>query len=113
MVYSEQNLKNEQNIPEHDFFWLGGGAGRTTIRYLGSASGKDHSIYQILCEGATSATDRKRTSWLSVPRALVIVTTAPAEETTQECGKLILPETVQSIKFLKWKLNPDFQNQSC
>lgn len=50
-------------------------------------------------------------SWLNVPQALVTVTTAPVDERTQECGKLILPETVQSIKFLKWKLNPDFQNQ--
>lgn len=27
-----------RDLPEHDFFWLGGGAGRTTIRYFGSAS---------------------------------------------------------------------------
>lgn len=27
-----------RDFPEQDFFWLGGGAGRTTIRYFGSAS---------------------------------------------------------------------------
>lgn len=31
-------------IPEHDFFRFGGGAGRTTIRYLGSASGNNNNI---------------------------------------------------------------------
>lgn len=65
-------------------------------------------ISKILCEQAAFMTAHPFLTQCSP--ALVTVTTEPAGERAQAFGKFILLAMVQATKFLKWKLNPDFQN---